>query len=316
MHQKIEFSEVRSTEKWEKNVFDHENVTDFLSGEIESNGIHSIAIDNVLLELNVDLKRNFPLVIFLNGATARTEDLKLPIFSGLRVLPEGDVSRVYINDSSHYLDKGLTLGWYAGSANVNLQRDIVRIVEKISKSYSSRNVIFVGGSGGGFAALYFSKKIKGSLALVWNPQTNILNYWPKHVTAYAKAAFKIEGIEAANEKLKNHIDLDIGEIYSHNSSENFVIYLQNISDWHVEKHCAPFFKALGQEIDTPLRSGYFGDNIFLHAGDWGDGHSAPSPLFLKSLICRLLTDTGGWTELFDANLGQLLTEIEAPYRRK
>lgn len=311
MNSYFDFSEVRSTERWGKDVIEYESVDEFFGADVAPNALLSISMNNVLLELNVDLKKDAPLVVFFNGATERTSELKLPIFSGMRVLPEGEVSRVYVNDPSHYLDKELTLGWYAGSSEAPLQGVFADVIKKIAGEYSSRSVIFVGGSGGGYAALYYSKKISGSLALVWNPQTNILNYWPRHVSNYAKAAFGIEGINAAKEELGDRIDLDLCSIYEGGSVDNYVIYLQNVNDWHVEKHCLPFFAAMKKNLQLPLQSERCAENIFLCAGNWGEGHAAPSPMFLKSLIGDLVEKSDGWKTLFDTSLSELLLKAAA-----
>lgn len=310
MHPRSDFSDVRSTERWGKEVVEYKSAEEFLAGDVPPNALLSISMNNVLLELNVDLKKDVPLVIFFNGATERKADLKLPIFSGMRVLPEGDVSRVYVNDPSHYLDEELTLGWYAGSSEAPLQEIFADVVNKIVSMYKSRGVIFVGGSGGGYAALYYSSKISGSIALVWNPQTNILNYWSRHVSKYAKAAFGIEGIEAAKEKLGDKIDLDVCSIYGSGSADNYVIYLQNASDWHVEKHCLPFFAAMKKNIALPIRSERCADNVFLYAENWGEGHVAPSSLFLKRLIGELVVHGGNWKAMFDSGLDGILKKAE------
>lgn len=107
------------------------------------------------------------MVFSFHGNTPRNPDLKLPVFTGL--------------NPTLYLDPDLKLAWYAGSSGWDLQSLLKCVLRKIATVARSNDLIFLGGSGGGFASLYCAASFPGSLALVWNPQTDIGAYSPPHV---------------------------------------------------------------------------------------------------------------------------------------
>lgn len=120
------------------------------------------------------------MVFSFHGNTPRNPDLK-PVFTGLNVTRELDASFVALSDPTLYLDPDLKLAWYAGSSGWDLQSLLKCVLRKIATVARSNDLIFFGGSGGGFASLYCAASFPGSLALVWNPQTDIGAYSPPHV---------------------------------------------------------------------------------------------------------------------------------------
>lgn len=311
----INFSDVRSLERWPVVAFFHSSKASFKSKKILSNGLHTVFMEGLPIDILLQLKQGRPIVFFLNGATPRSEDIKLPIFSGLSVVPPGEVSRVYINDPSLYLDPSLALGWYAGSAHLDLQSILPELIRKIVDQAEADKLIFVGGSGGGFASLFYSRLFPGSLAVPWNPQTNILDYVPMHVAKYAKSAFHLADMEAARVHLPRHIEVDVRSLYGRGDSENYVLYLQNESDSHVNQHLVPFLRELGcliQGSEVPPR-GLLSKNLYVHIDEWGPGHAQPKKGFLRPLLAGLISHQGGWDTLFNqSNLGMLIESAREP----
>ena len=76
------------------------------------------------------------------------------MFTGLNVTRDLDASFVAISDPMLYLDPDLKLAWYAGSAGWNFQAEMKRVLRKIIAVALTADVVFFGGSGGGFASLY------------------------------------------------------------------------------------------------------------------------------------------------------------------
>src|SRR5699024_5115261 len=101
--------------------------------------------------------------------------------------------------------------------------------------------IFFGGSGGGFAALYFASFFAGSLALVFNPQTDIAQYSAKAVRDFALKAFDLSAEE--QDPLHGLPASVVTDLCTHyrESRPNYIAYMQNMADAeHVEKHLRPF----------------------------------------------------------------------------
>ena len=307
-----EFSDVRSVVRWRCDLFEYAGVDSFESLGLLKNGLHTIYESGLPIDLYVDINPGKPLVVFFNGAAPRSDSLKLPIFAGFGVLPASkDVSRLCINDPSLYLDSGLPLAWYAGSENLDLQKLLPRIIDLVVSKAEAESVVFVGGSGGGFAALYYSRYYEGSLALVWNPQTDILKYAPHHVENYAKTAFGLGCIDDARAVLPVKVHSSLCDLYRVDRSSNLIIYMQNESDWHFKVHCEPFIDVLCQSKVSSPSSGMLSDKFYFHVGSWGVGHQqVPGPV-LKYILSELIKLPGDWRELFDGGgLESLLQKAE------
>jgi hypothetical protein len=288
----MQFSETRSLERW--NIYpyhEHKSIDAFMQAGI-ANGLHSIFSEGVPIDIHANINKGCPLVVFFNGNAPRSDSFKLPTFAGLGVLPQKlGVSRICVNDPSLYLSPDLCLSWYCGSSELALQQVLPSILARVFEVAQPSRIIFTGGSGGGFASMYYSRFFPGSLAFVWNPQTDILEYNPAHVTKYASTAFGCkEDILSVRITLPSLIDVKISRFYSTN--KNNVLYLQNRSDWHVKKHLMPFLKeALGLDDLPAVASGLIRPDFYLHLGEWGNGH-IPPPKDLIAAILRHLTTSG------------------------
>lgn len=299
---------VRSLKNWKNvNNYIHDGVKNFKLNSSNANGIHTIVEGGLPIDIKIKLRRGCPLVIFLNGAQQRDESKKLPVFAGFGVLPPANISHVSINDPSLYVSPTLRLAWYGGSKDLPLQLIMPKIINLIIKIAAPSKIIFSGGSGGGFASLYYSRLVSGSLAVIWNPQTNILKYQESHVAHYSLVAFGIADMKTAKLELPNIIDVDLGELYK-GGSDNYILYMQNSSDSHVVKHCKPFLEKIGHELGDEVVSRRVNSRLYLHMDTWGEGHVQPPKYFLKALLKKLLDSECNWGQLIDGEMGDILKE--------
>ena len=194
-------------------------------------------------------------LVGLTGAMGR-EGTSPPYFSGSGIARE--LSKPFISISDPTFDKGLdcTIGWYAGNKDItNLPNILCQTIERIALKYSSIPIIF-GGSGGGFAGLVLSLILKvEAKVLVWNPQTDISSYFENSVITYLNTAYPEEflpvkeKIALLNKEERKKILSRFLHRYVkypsviHGSVARFVdvIYLQNISDSHMQSHAKPYF---------------------------------------------------------------------------
>jgi len=298
---RLTVNNVRSLAAWKMPEFQYEDIGAFEASGAFTRGIHSIHVAGMPIDLYMDIKPGCAIVFFFNGAKVRSEELKLPFFAGLRVLPPGNVSRIYINDPSLYLEKNLSLGWYAGSKQLPLQELLPRIIKHTIAAARPSKVIFTGGSGGGFASLYYSRMFPDSFAVVWNPQTNILKFYPRHIDDYGKAAFGLHSLASTEALLPALIQADLCSLYACADQRNYVLYMQNYADgFHVQSHLKPFLEAVGDTSaqDAIFTTGKVRQGLYVHGAHWGEGHVTPPREFLTSLYANLLNYQHGWKELF------------------
>lgn len=302
------FPSFRSIERWECDEFGYESVSEFCNSKEFAFGIHTIFDGDYPLDIHLNLKKKLPLIILFNGALpSRDESLKLPIFSGFGVIPSAKASVVRISDPALYASKDLKLGWYADK---ELHSKICEIIKKIIDTYFPSKVIFFGGSGGGYACLNFSRMFNESLAVIWNPQTDILKFDKGQVCEYASSVFKINTFKECESKLPLVTYSNLYDFYKKNIQKNYVIYIQNQNDWHVRWHCIPFLKATGRSMGEFV-SLCVDDKFYLYFGNFGDGHTPPPREFQKYLISSLIDSNLSVGELFvNDSLKNILSEAE------
>ncbi|MGX9935265.1 hypothetical protein ACVFVO_07765 [Advenella kashmirensis] len=257
-------------------------------------------------------KISSPQLETLDSQLGRASDSRLPSFSGYNLMEQIDASYVCVNDPTLYLSESLNLGWYLGSKELPVQSIIVRTLQKIINQEKPNRVIFVGGSGGGFAAMYYASFFPGSLALPWNPQTDIFNFIPESVSSYLYSAWRFEGtMDEARLLLKGIVDTDLFKRYQTSGAANYLLYLQNASDYHhIESHLKPFLANLNIHDSTRLiaNGGFFGDTRFLKILDNGRGHIAPPFGYLVTLLKSLTQTPYDWPELFlNGNIENLVS---------
>lgn len=274
--------------QWNVQVHEWSAVDVFAQNSEIALGIHRIHLGegpslDVLVQGDIcstDWKR---LPVFFNGAIAQREDKNGPFFSGRGLAASEGYGFIAISDPSTVLGKSLGLAWYAGNQFSQLQDAIVQILTTIHKTIG-KDLLFIGGSGGGFAAvLYASLLGEVASAIAWNPQSDILEYNEVDVRNYFQIAFPESArriLEAEDWKTPMKVALESHrvrhELLTLPSRPQNMIVFQNYSDWHVQSHAVPFIKAwslrdLGDSIygDT--------DGRYVYIANFGEGHvSLPS----------------------------------------
>jgi len=222
-------------------------------------------------------------VVIFHAALSKP-DVKLPMFTGSKVTADGPVNRIYISDPGLYSAPSLTLAWYAGANGLVLQKLLPGIIRKLVEEAGGSRLMFFGASGGGFAAMFYSRLFPESLAVAINPQT-ILRAFPSFtLRKYTESAFP--GVPQA-EVLDRLICSDLRGPYAE-AFTNHVLYVQNTQDDHMEKHLAPFWEAVGGN-----------DRLHVKLGDWGDGHKPPPTDEIRAIVSGLTSTPGSWGEVLN-----------------
>ncbi|HBP41099.1 MAG TPA: hypothetical protein DD644_05005 [Halomonas sp.] len=312
------YSEVsRSGKRWGGVKKYYESLTDFQSDTNIPNGLSSIQAECALLDISIDVVKGKPLYVFFNGAQRRNDNFKLPVFSGRGITPVGEVSRLSISDPALYFAKDLSMGWYAGTRFFSTQKILIpAVIDKISSVAQPSKIIFIGGSSGGFASLYFSKRYEDSIALVCNPQTNILRYHSAHVKRYIKYCFGVEEISQIRDdpSLMRGITKNVCHFYK-GEIKNKIIYMQNKDDkHHLKNHFLPFVKSFGINPNLNIGCHQYG-NLLNLMGDWGEGHQVAPRRVWADILSDLSNNLDCLDTLFERGEANSLVRPNAEYAK-
>lgn len=246
-------------------------------------------------------KASDPVVLVsFNGAVTDRNQKKGPFFSGVGVSRTLGIPLLAVADPIVTDSEDVGLAWYAGSEEVpDLLDQIADFLNDFSEKNKCRLILF-GGSGGGFATLGILRRLKcKTTGLVWNPQTSISRYVPSFVQKYMLAATP----QAAQKYLEVNDDgiatadniafcltqagIEHNQLTWQAPENCTLLYLQNSSDWHVQKHLAPF---MGTGAWTRIGRRAFScpeRRVTTWLGEWGSGHEAPPLEWIIEAIDRI-----------------------------
>ncbi|WP_088042754.1 glycosyl transferase family 2 [Bacillus sp. EAC] len=212
--------------------------------------ILSIDWDNVKYEFLIRANSSSnELLVFGSGAYDPAK-MKPPIFQRHSWTEHFDSNMIYYNDPTLYLGE-MSLGWGHGNDETFFLERMAKIIEKLMKKLTvkAEETLFYGSSGGGFMSMILAGFIKGSKALVNNPQTIIPNYYQSHVNRLLEAAHPTISTEESVKKYASR--LSVLEFFKEINYVPYVFYLQNTAcDHDIVKHFMPFVRGLNTLKDT------------------------------------------------------------------
>lgn len=234
------------------------------------------------------LKGSTNTIVFLfHGATDQSKR-PYPLTTGFFPTIPG-LHQVSISDAAMAASINLASTWYIGAENIDTQDILHHLMMDISRRVGATRRIYLGGSAGGFAALYYSWRDKGSLAIVGNPQTNLNSYAlgangkPNRFIRYVNNAWPNL---SSYEDLENTHTVDVASLYRR-KFENSVIYLQSSGDReHISSQLFDLLAATKGKLENfVLNMNFYG--ILGHSG------SVPVAAFRPWLLAALAAP--GWS---------------------
>ncbi|WP_404290806.1 hypothetical protein [Glutamicibacter arilaitensis] len=276
-----------------------ESVNQFIRESSFQDGIHQIGLQDGryfdMLVRGVN-GRYSNLPVFFNGAVIRSNSAP-PYFSGSKVAVDAASPVISIADPTLNLAGDLGIGWYTGGIGSKFDAALVTVLNFL-RLRAGANLILVGGSAGGFAALHFAVLLKES-ALVWNPQIDFLKYNPEHVSKFLSTRFESPSWMETPSEIRNENGQIINKVASSFLARTGVeseisnlngldrlVYLQNRSDNHEKIHALPVRE---RSQFTPIGSGIYNkyDKTMLVA-EFNEGHRAPSRELITYALIRML----------------------------
>ncbi|GAA1722639.1 hypothetical protein [Brachybacterium phenoliresistens] len=215
--------------------------------------LHTVALRHGRrLDFYARLTKSDEIAVTFHGANRRDKNI-YPKFERVTSLHHEFPSHLAFADPTLLLDsqRNLLLGWYCGGPGWDPLADILLAIERAQARTGAKHVVFIGGSGGGFAALRASAMLPGSLAYVQSPATSIRNSLPNAKRTYFGLVWKDWDQERLIDAFPERFSMP--EHYASFRPRNFVYYTQSTSDpYYIENHYVPFYTALGS---TPSPDG-------------------------------------------------------------
>ena len=297
------------------------SVEDFVRATDWPPGVQVIGLASGLhidLYLGGDLRTIEPgrgLPVIFSGAVSKRSGNPGPFFSGIGLGKSVNSPFLAISDATLNTDRELTLSWYAGRTGDSLQEATLALLTAVQQRFD-RELLLVGGSGGGFASLFNAARLDVPVsAFVWNAQTDLLNYQPRAVAQYLTQALAMShAAVAALSKEDRSRALRAGGVEHRvvpdrpGLGRRRLLFLQNAGDIHVIDHTAPFV------TDTGLRhvggGRYVDDNgALVLVSDFSDGHNPPPREVLVRALRALLDVSSAAADVADSlQTAQLLPD--------
>lgn len=248
-------------------------------------------------------KRSDTLVVAFHGATQRNKHV-LPRFEWFRTLRSTPYSSLYFSDPTLSMSGKLSIGWYTGSHQYDAGTDIAKWIIAAKKASGASEVVLVGSSAGGFAALQLSPLVEGSIALPFNPQTAISSYlgggyrlgaqqeYLKYVMPELKPEVSLSSLPD-DQDWASPLDSRLSALKTYSKPQsNWVYYAQNTRDYaHYSQHFEPFKRKIagGNSLERV--------HFFEYEGP--EAHDPPA----RGLFKRTIEDALAWKKRSEGSLG-------------
>jgi pimeloyl-ACP methyl ester carboxylesterase len=224
------------------------------------------------------------LVVVLHGALDR-DKYRPPRFEWHATLQNRSEHLMFVADPGIDMAPDLAIAWYTGTEGDDVQARIADLAQRVAVQLGASRIAFVGGSGGGFAAMMISHLVPESVALAFSPQTSIAAYYPRFVRRYREVVLpQFASMEEAGRAMQGR--LSALDVYTESARlTNRVVLVQNTGDeFHMTNHLRPFLKQLGLPMETGT---YVGGKVDLHLRYFSAGHGMP----YKDILTEYLDET-------------------------
>lgn len=211
----------------------------------DSPAIHSVPLaENRSLDFYAKLGASKELFVSLHGAViAKTG--RYPKFWRVMSMRNRVPAFIAVADPTLLLSdrEDFCLGWYTGGPGWDPLDDISSMIRQAMTHVGATRVMFLGGSGGGFAALRLATRFPGSMAFIQEPQTSVTKYFQHHQKLLIDSCWPGESVDSA---ISANPDLfNMCHLYQTMDPDVSVYYRQSTGDpFHLENHLKPFQAAV------------------------------------------------------------------------
>lgn len=202
-----------------------------------------------------------------------------------------------IIDPTIVRNESLSMGWYLGDREYPAQSVLQKFIARIIETLQAERVIFMGSSGGGFAALYFGFHHPGSIVLPIVAQTSLQKYQVNERRFFPRYC-SICWPDLSEDEVAERVCVDVTKLYASKPFHNAVIYLMSPGDTrHFAHHATPFLSAVYgaldlKDINLSMTSDYWGVP--------GHGGAVPGAGFLPWLRAALTAPSIAQQDILDS----------------
>lgn len=213
-----------------------------LTGLLSAPMIHTRDAGPLVLPFALDPAAGETLTVLFHGAIDRGRT-RLPMFQRWRFQTElGAGPTMSIADPTLDLTADLRLAWYLGTDGTDLTPIIADTVTTVASALGVKNIVLVGNSGGGFAALQVGAHIDEAVVVAMSPQTDLRQYVPRLTRLVYESALGRTGDPTTSSLIQRISVLDrmrgTGKV-----PRTYIV--SNTGDaFHVSKHEKPLLKGL------------------------------------------------------------------------
>lgn len=201
-----------------------------------------VSIGDVNFDFVFNIKSATKKIVVVEQAALKRHLESPPVYHRWKWADSFNATTLVINDPTLYLNERLNGGWWIGTKSNDYVKTFVSALEGFAKllGVKSRNIVFYGGSAGGYSAFQMASCLPGSVVIADIPQTNLNSYtYPDQINDAFAAGFG-EDFSAEN-KVDFSCRLDVIDRFSSEGVVPDFIYLQNVNDHsHVEHQMLPF----------------------------------------------------------------------------
>lgn len=176
-------------------------------------------------------------LVVVNQSAIDRNSVSLPFYQRWSWADDFDASTLIINDPTLYLDESLNGGWWLGKQKDDLVNDFISELKKLTNrmNIKNENIIFYGGSAGGFSSFQMSACLKGSMVIADIPQVNLLAYnQKKQMENILNICFETDDYKKYK---KQNYKVDIVERFNkENNYPNFILLMNENDKHHIENH--------------------------------------------------------------------------------
>lgn len=242
---------------------------DSFKGSIIKSGFYRLRSGQVSLPISYHRGTNDTLILFFHGAVDQSKRI-IPKYQSF--LPDLlHCHQLSISDPTLEIHPSIRSGWYIGGENMPLQAELPIILKYLFEAIGLQRRIYVGGSSGGFAALYYSLVDLESICVAVNPQTNLSTYLRSATSSYLDLAWNgARSFGEIDDSVFTNLIVAYGKGF-----KNMVIYLQSAGDIRHYKTQMSDFCQVG--LKSP-------EQFILNCGYWGipnHSNSVPSQEYYR-----------------------------------